>query len=137
MLSLGSQRERSGRSTAALAVMKWALAVMVSIAGSTWAADSTLRGRFYWGHEVQSFQPCGSKNAYWVLGEEKMLQPLRERAEKLRVQRGKPYQPIYIEAVGAIDTRSKREGFAENYHGLFRLHRVMRASNGVPKGCAK
>ena len=66
-----------------------------------------------------------------------MLQPLRERAEKLREWRGKPYQPIYIEAVGAIDTRSKREGFAENYRGLFHLHKVMRASNGVPKGCAK
>lgn len=119
-----------------LAVMKLALALMVGVAGCTSASDTTLRGRFYWGHEVQSFQPCGSKNAYWVLGEERMLKSLRERTEELREQRGKPYQPIYLEAVGVIDTKSKKEGFAENYQGLFHLRKVECVSNAVPNGCA-
>jgi len=118
--------------------MNWAVTLMMwGVAGTAWASDSTLRGRFYWGHEVESFQPCGSKKAYWVKGDKKVLQPLRDRAERLRQQRGKPYQPIYVEAVGAIDTKSKREGFAKDYQGLFHLRKVARVSNVVPKECGK
>ena len=116
--------------------MKWALAFMMGVTGAAWASDSTLRGRFYWGHEVRSFQPCGSKKAYWVLGEDKVLEPLRKRSEKLRERHGKPYPPIYIEAMGIVDTESKREGFAKDYPGVFHLHEVRRVSNVVPKRCA-
>jgi hypothetical protein len=99
------------------------------------ASDTTLRGRLYWGHEVRSFQPCGSKSAYWVRGDEKTLQPLRERAETLRAHQGKPYPPLYVEAVGEIDTKSRREGFARDYEGLFNLREVTRVSDVVPKEC--
>lgn len=102
------------------------------------ASDSTVRGRFYWGHEVRSFQPCGSTNAYWVQAAEQTLQPLRERSEALRAQRGKrdkPHAPLYIEAAGQIDTESKREGFAQSYDGLFHLRKVARVSNVVPREC--
>jgi hypothetical protein len=53
----------------------------------------------------------------------------------LPAQRGKPYPPIYIEAVGALDTRSPREGFARGYDGLFHLRKVERVSDVVPKEC--
>jgi hypothetical protein len=88
------------------------------------ASDSTIRGRFYWGHEVRSFQPCGSKSAYWVRTDEKTLQPLRERSEALLVQQSKPYPPLYIEAVGEIDTNS-----------MFHLREVARVSTVVPEDC--
>ena len=117
--------------------MKSAVALMLCVGGAAWAADSTVRGRFYWGREVRSFQPCGSKKAYWVQGDEKTLRPLRERTEKLREQRGKPYQPIYVEALGAIDTKSKKDGFGEDYDGLFHLRKVVRVSDAVPKECRK
>jgi hypothetical protein len=102
---------------------------------SACASDSIVRGRFYWGHEVRSFQPCGSKNSYWVRAPEQALQPLRERSEALRVQRNQPYPPLYIEAVGTIDTQSKREGFAQSYDGLFHLREVSRVSDTVPDAC--
>lgn len=70
-------------------------------------------------------------------GEESMLQPLRDRTEKLREQRSKPYQPVYVEAIGQIDTKSKREGFAEDYDGLFHLRKVLRVSHLLPEGCVK
>lgn len=63
------------------------------------------------------------------------LQALRERAEKLRAQQGKPYPALYIEAVGTIDTKSKREGFARDYDGLFHLREVTEVSDLVPKDC--
>jgi hypothetical protein len=118
-----------------IAAMKWTLPLILSLAQTAWATEAQHRGRFYWGHEVQSFRPCGSKKAYWVRGEEKTLKPVRERAEKLRQLRGKPYQPVYIEALGKIDTKSKREGFAEDYDGLFNLRKVRRVLNVVPKEC--
>jgi hypothetical protein len=102
---------------------------------SACASDSTARGRFYWGHEVRSFQPCGSKNAYWVRAAEQTLQRLRERSEALRAHRDTAYPPLYIEAVGKIDTKSKREGFAQSYDGLFHLREVARVSDVVPTEC--
>jgi hypothetical protein len=115
--------------------MKWALAVLLATAPAAWSADSTFQGRFYWGHEVRSFQPCGSKASYWVQADEKTLQSLRKRAEGSRPPQGKPYRPIYLEATGVIDTTSSREGFARDHDGLFRLSKVARVSNTVPKGC--
>jgi hypothetical protein len=117
--------------------LKMILGILICAMGTAWASDKTFRGRFYWGHEVRSFQPCGSKKAYWVTARAQTLQPLRERAEKLRDRRGKPYPPVYIEAVGAIDTKSKRDGFAKDYDGLFRLSKVTRVSDVVPKQCAQ
>ncbi|HSA91366.1 MAG TPA: hypothetical protein VLF42_15860 [Burkholderiales bacterium] len=94
-----------------------------------------MRGRLHWGHEVRSFQPCGSKSAYWVRADEKTLQRLRERAERLRAQQGKPYPALYLDAVGTIDTKSNRDGFARGYDGLFHLREVTRVSEVVPRDC--
>jgi prevent-host-death family protein len=58
---------------------------------------------------MESFRPCTSKKAYWVEGEERTLRSLRVRNEKLRERRGRPYQPIYIEAVGEIDTTEVKD----------------------------
>jgi hypothetical protein len=63
------------------------------------------------------------------------MRPLRERSEELRAQRDKPHPPIYIEAVGALDTSSPRQGFARDYDGQFHLRKVERVSDVVPKDC--
>ena len=102
---------------------------------SACASDTPLRGRLYWGHEARSFQPCGSKSAYWVRGDEKTLQALRERAERLRAQKGKPYPTLYVEALGEIDTQSKRDGFAQDYDGVLQLRELTRVSEVVPLEC--
>ena len=117
--------------------MKWLPALLLCAAGSTWAADEMLRGRYAFGHEVESFRPCGSRKSYWVQGGDRTLQPLRQRAERLREMRGKPYQPIYVEATGTIDTRSKRDGFARDYDGVVHLRKVARISNAIPDACGK
>ena len=114
--------------------MRWAVALLAGVLGTACGED-TLRGRVYWGHEVRSFLPCGSKKAYWVEGEDRTLRPLRRRADALRGRNGKPYPPIYVEAFGTIDTRSKREGFARDYDGLLRLREVARVSDVVPEEC--
>ncbi len=111
-----------------------AAALMASCAA--FGAGPATPGLYYYGHEVESFQPCRSKQAFWVTGSESILQPLRERAEKLRESRGKPYQPIYVQFVGRIGPRDAGGGFAASYDGVYQLERVQRVSNVVPKSCS-
>jgi hypothetical protein len=111
------------------------LVLLLAAAPAAWSADSIFQGRFYWGHEVRSFQPCGSKASYWVQADEKTLQALRKRVESSRPPQGGPYRPIYLEAAGVLDTASRREGFARDHDGLFRLSKLARVSNTVPKEC--
>jgi hypothetical protein len=113
--------------------MKWVPALVLCVAGCAGTSDSSYRGTLTWGHEVRAFKPCGgSAKRYWVVGDENLLRPLRDRSE-----RGKPYQPIYVEVVGAIDTQSTRDGFAKDYDGIFRLRDIRQVSDVVPEECGK
>ena len=112
--------------------MKWIPAFALFVAGCTGVGDTSQRGAFTWGHEVRAFKPCGSAKSYWVVGEQNALRQLRDRSE-----RAKPYQPIYVEVVGAIDTQSTRDGFAKDYDGIFRLREIRQMSNAVPEECGK
>ena len=102
---------------------------------ATAAADAKHRGRFYYGPEVQVFEPCAAVKSYWVKGDDKTLQPLRARSEEQREKRGKAYLPVYVEIVGSIDTKSPREGFAQDYDGLLHLRKVLKVSTAIPKKC--
>ncbi|MNC85879.1 hypothetical protein D3C83_14980 [compost metagenome] len=117
--------------------MSYAIAIALLVAGQAAGTAVPVSGEYFFGHEVESFRPCGSGKSYWVAGAEATLQPLRDRAERLRLQRGKPYQPVYLEAVGGLDTKSKREGFAASYDGLFYLDKIAGVSDNVPGTCAR
>jgi hypothetical protein len=109
--------------------------VLAVLAGATWAADARYRGRFYWGPDVQVFEPCTELKAYWVDGDDKALKPLVARSAKLAEKRDKAHLPMYVELMGRIDTKSKREGPAEDYDGLLHVRKVLRASTAIPKRC--
>jgi hypothetical protein len=127
-----------GRSPArAWAALKWAPVAALCLSGLGCATDTVFHGRYYFGHEARSFLPCGSGKAYWVSADEDISRVLRDRAEQLRERLGKPYQPLFIEAVGEIDVRTRREGFARDYDGLFRLRKLLRVSETVPLECAR
>ena len=116
--------------------MRWTLAFLLAmLAAAAWPADSRYRGRFYYGPDVQVFEPCTELKAYWVDGEAKALKPLVSRSEALREQRGKDHLPVYVELTGRIDTRSAREGPAEDYDGLLHVRKVLRVSTAIPKRC--
>ena len=117
--------------------MKWALMIVLCIGSSGWATDRVFHGRYVFGHEVESFQPCGSKKSYWAAADETTLQSLRDISNQLRRERHQPYPPIYLEVTGAVDTKSKRDGFAEGYDGLFFIRKIVRTSTVIPTECAK
>lgn len=122
-----------GRLPSRLAVLLPALLAATAV----WPADRTLRGRYYFGPEVEVFEPCTQVVSYWVQGPDKVLQPLRDRSEQLREKRGKSIRPLYVEFLGSIDTKTEREGFARNYDGLVRVSKVRKFSTAVPKKCSE
>ena len=69
-----------------------------------------------------------------MVGEESLLKPLRDQIDKLRTM-DKPYPWIFVEVMGKVDSISEREGFAEDYDGLFKLLKVVGVWSVAPKDC--
>jgi hypothetical protein len=84
---------------------------------------------------VQVFEPCSELKAYWIDADDKVLKPLIVRSEQLSERRGKTYLPVYVELLGRIDTKTEREGPAEDYDGLLHVRKVLRATTSIPKRC--
>ena len=97
-------------------------------------APHALRGHYTWGAEVETFQPCGSKQVFWVVGDKALLQPLRDKSADLARARGQPYQPIYVEASGMSEGKAS-DGFAMDYEAVYRftaVHAVEASSPSEP-----
>ena len=98
-------------------LMGVALIVLMSISVNTFvyggSEEQRYQGYYVFGHEVRTFQPCGSKNVYWVRADDTISKRLRAEHEKLTA---KPYEPIYVEVKGHL-TGKAVEGFAANYDG--------------------
>jgi heat shock protein HslJ len=92
------------------------LVSIISVTASFVHAQSvSYRGFYVFGHEVRTFQPCGSDTVYWIRADEAISKQLRDTHQKLTV---KPYEPIYIEVQGHL-TAKATEGFAADYDGQF------------------
>jgi hypothetical protein len=98
------------------------------------AGTEQLRGLYTWGAEVETFQPCGSSQKFWVVGDKSLLQSLRDRSAQLAQTRGKPYQPFYIEA-SAVSEGKATDGFAMDYDAVYRLKAVHTVSETIPADC--
>lgn len=93
-----------------------------------------LRGHYTWGAEVETFQPCGSQQSFWIVGDKALLQTLRDKAAQLAQARGKPYQPVYIEA-SAVSEGKATDGFAMDHDAVYRLETLQAVSDTSPAGC--
>jgi hypothetical protein len=110
---------------------------LVAVAGSRAVAHygvEQLRGHYTWGAEVESFTPCGSKQSFWIVGDKALLQPLRDKSAALAQARGKPYQPVYIEASGVSEGKAT-DGFAMDYDAVYRLKAVQSVNDVSPVDC--
>lgn len=101
---------------------------------ATTASSPVLRGHYYWGHEVESFSPCGSKQSFWVVGDAALLKPIRAKAVELSQAKGKPYQPVYVEVSGVSEGKAN-DGFAADYDGVVRFTAVRTINSSSPSGC--
>jgi hypothetical protein len=110
------------------------LAATTAGCASAGAGTPPLRGHYYWGHEVEAFHPCGSKQAFWVVGDAALLQPLRDKVTKVSHDQGKPYVPIYVEASGVVEKKAT-DGFAADYDGVYRITAVQVVDSISPPDC--
>lgn len=90
----------------------------------------TATGSYVYGHEVESFTPCGSESAYWATGSSSVLQPLQNASLQKAQQTGNPYQPVYITAE-YTDQGKTSEGFAAEYDSVIKIHKAVPAE-GCP-----
>ena len=112
------------------------LLVISMLAFSTVRANGcemVFKGLYTWGAEVNVFQPCGSKDVFWVSASSWVQRPLIEYVQKSTAT---PYQSIYIEFRGAL-LNEVRGGFAEQYDGLVRVSEINHKSSEIPVGCSK
>jgi hypothetical protein len=93
--------------------------------------DRIIAGRFVWGAEVITIQPCHSDKVYWVSASSWTRGPLLDYYEN-NVK--KPYQPVYIEFRGQILDESV-DGFAADYDGLIRISEIQKKALRIPDNC--
>ncbi len=89
----------------------------------------SFRGFYVFGHEVRTFQPCGSEMVYWVKSGAEVSTRLREEHHKLTAI---PYQPVYVEVKGHFAEKAAA-GFAADYDGQIVIEAVhlVRAKNEI------
>jgi hydrogenase/urease accessory protein HupE len=77
------------------------------------------RGQVVWGHEVRTFQACGSSEILWMRLGPVTGAAVRRAKEELSDE---PYEPIYGEIIGRVLPRSD-EGFAASADGQIEVER--------------
>ena len=69
-----------------------------------------------------------------MVGDKALLQPLRDKSAALATTRGKPYQPVYVEA-SAVSEGKATDGFAMDYDAVYRLKSVRMVDDAAPADC--
>lgn len=75
------------------------------------------QGHYIYGHEVNSFQPCGRTAEFWVVGADKLLEELKAQYRQLTSKR---YEEVYVEFNGTVEGKAD-DGFATDYDGLIHI----------------
>jgi len=89
-------------------------------------------GAYVFGHEVRSFQPCGSPNIYWARSARaETSASLRKHYEELGVP---PYGRIYV-VVSGMPVSDETTGFARSYDGYFEVSELLQVDRQFPPDC--
>ena len=90
-------------------------------------------GAFIFGHEVRSFQPCGSTKTYWVRSARPEISAsLRKQHEELGAQ---PYGRIYV-VLSGMPVDEETTGFAQSYDGYFEVSALLQSDRRFPADCS-
>src|SRR5687767_10321767 len=108
--------------------------VLISLAVAA-NAQYELSGVYFYGGEVESFYPCGTDQALWVVASQGELTQARAAADQLRSAQ-QPYPPLFLEIVGRDEGKDASGGFAEAYDGVFRVSAVRSVSKNIPASCS-
>jgi len=90
-----------------------------------------IKGHYIYGHEENSFRPCGQNKTFWVNGSIKNLTMLEQKYKSLT---SKPYEPVFAELKGQY-TGKASDGFAMDYDGQFQLTAIIRVNKKSTGDC--
>ena len=133
-LTIANAAQRPGLAQALAMHKQIAIAILLASLSACATPGSPLSGHYFWGHEVETFQPCGSTQTFWVVGDTDLLQPLRDQVARTQQIAGKPYEPLYVQ-VTAMQEAKATDGFAADYNGVYRFTHVHRANAVSPASC--
>ena len=84
------------------------------------AEEKTLIGHYIYGHEVNSFKPCGHKDVFWVLGPNEILDLM---AETYSHHAANPYDEVYVKITGDYINKAS-DGFAMDFDGQIQVKKI-------------
>ena len=85
------------------------------------------KGYYIYGHEVNTFQPCGQTRVLWVNASNEVLNMLQQNYSSLTSQ---PYEEVFVELTGNTIGKAT-DGFAMDYAGQFlvsKMHKMKKKS---------
>ena len=90
-------------------------------------------GVFVYGHEVRSFQPCGTHRVLWVQGSERLMTALRESHHVLTSE---SYEEVFVKLRGE-ELPKQDDGFAADYDGIWVVEEVLKIHKRTEHDCEK
>jgi hypothetical protein len=93
--------------------------------------ETTLIGHYIYGHEVNTFQPCGDVKVFWVEGTNNMLELLEVSHRKYVSE---PYEEVFVEIIGRFVTKAN-DGFASDYDGKIQVETLLLMRKKSQTGC--
>jgi hypothetical protein len=86
--------------------------------------EMVMQGYYIMGHEVRSFQPCGSDVEFWLMGDSPAYQEMLN-VYNLQTVGEHPYIPLFVALVGKIEGVPE-DGFGADYEQGMRVSQVVR-----------
>lgn len=89
--------------------------------GASEPLHGVVEGLYVYGHEVRTFQPCGTHRVLWLQGAEDLLTTLKESHQVLTAL---PYEEVFVRLRGD-ELPAAAEGFAADYDGIWLVEEVL------------
>lgn len=77
-------------------------------------------GHYIYGHEANSFQPCGQKTVFWVVGSNEILGLMAKKYSNHIVN---PYDEVFVKITGDFINKAS-DGFAADYDGQIQVMKM-------------
>lgn len=101
-------------------------------AGAGKPKPQLLSGYYYWAKGHEALHPCGVRQSYFVVGDEKLLRKLFDASSKVAQAKGDG--PVYVEVMGVTE-REVRYPDDESDYGVYRLTAMKRVVADGPTDC--
>jgi hypothetical protein len=98
-------------------------------------AETRMRGHYYWGKGFEVFHPCGLEQSFWVVGSDRLLQRLHDRAVALFATDAPPARSVYVEVSGVVERGVDRRYVEDDGPGLVRFTSLHRVKAAAPADC--